>query len=576
MHYNLFKSSNRKYLEEIKHRGHEMPILYDAVNILQKTEWLVNEPVYKVFKHCLDNNIPLGKLPVNPESIELPPKPADIATNKDALIKWKKLAKPIHYQKVKLQSKFIQVHQIKAIVERYRKLNKGFFFPQQYDFRGRLYPKPAMFEPQSADYARALMKFKFGKKMGTNENFEKFAIYGANLFGEVDKEPIEVRLKWVTENSDRIIATATDPLNDHYWDKADKAFAFLAWAIEYKAFAKSEFDADFITTLPIQADCSNSGLQHYSAMMRDEIGGKATNLIPSNKPQDVYNEVAENVIEKLERYKREPRLPEKKKDKVIEYNDVLFATQWLDYGINRKTVKKPVMCLPYSLTRFSCRKYLEEHVLKEEQDRGVYNPFKEDLFKATQYLMPIVWQSIGEVIVGAKNVMKFLQEVSRLVSSENLPVCWLTPNNYPVQMWNYETESKRVKTRMGDSVIKLTLLTNTDRISKRDTSQAVAPNFIHSLDSACLQLAVVKARTAGIENFCMIHDSFGVLAPDYDVMAVAVREAFCEIYEKDVLANWAKEMHDMLSEKNQRKFPKLPPKGRLDLALVKKSIFFCI
>jgi DNA-directed RNA polymerase len=59
-------------------------------------------------------------------------------------------------------------------------------------------------------------------------------------------------------------------------------------------------------------------------------------------------------------------------------------------------------------------------------------------------------------------------------------------------------------------------------------------------------------------------------------MAVAVREAFCEIYEKDVLANWAKEMHDMLSEKNQRKFPKLPPKGRLDLALVKKSIFFCI
>ena len=40
MHYNLIKSSNRKYLEEIKDRGHEMPIFFDAVDILQITEKL--------------------------------------------------------------------------------------------------------------------------------------------------------------------------------------------------------------------------------------------------------------------------------------------------------------------------------------------------------------------------------------------------------------------------------------------------------------------------------------------------------------------------------------------------------
>ena len=32
----------------------------------------------------------LGKLPVNPEDIELPPKPFDIATNKEAKTKWKR------------------------------------------------------------------------------------------------------------------------------------------------------------------------------------------------------------------------------------------------------------------------------------------------------------------------------------------------------------------------------------------------------------------------------------------------------------------------------------------------------
>ena len=61
----------------------------------------------------------------------------------------------------------------------------------------------------------------------------------------------------------------------------------------------------------------------------------------------------------------------------------------------------------------------------------------------------------------------------------------------------------------------------------------------------------------------MIHDSFGVLAPDYTKMAKAVREAFCEVYEQDVLKNWADEMYAMLSPKNQRKFPPLPVKGNL-------------
>ena len=70
--------------------------------------------------------------------------------------------------------------------------------------------------------------------------------------------------------------------------------------------------------------------------------------------------------------------------------------------------------------------------------------------------------------------------------------------------------------------------------------------------------------------------AFGVLAPDSDKMSLALREAFCEIYSQDVLANWAMEMKQMLSEKNQKKFPPIPAKGNLDLEQVKKSVFFCV
>ena len=555
MHYNLVKASNRRYLEELKNLASEMPVVYQSVNIMQHTEWVINKPVYEVIKQCMDNDFPLGKLPVNPQAIELPIKPVDISTNKEALVKWKREASKVYSNRSKQNSKFIQVRQI---MEEAKMLltKRGFFYPYQLDFRSRVYPKPAMLSPQSADYSRALLTFKFGKKI--RDNFDILAVAGAGLFGEVDKEELPVRVSWIKTNMERIIECAKSPLENTWWCSADKPFCFLAFCYEMKAYSDSNFDDSFITTLPIQADCSNSGLQHYSAMMRDEVGGKATNLVPSNKPADVYNLVAIEVTKKLQ----------SKTDEL--------ATKWLAYKINRKICKKPVMCLPYSLTRYSCRQYLEDHVTKELAERGTKHEFGEDLFKATAYLTPIVWESINDVVVKAREIMEFLKTIARLVASENLPVCWTTPLGFPVQMLCYKKESKRVKTKMGDSIVKLSIASETDTIDVRRVAQSCVPNLIHSLDASVLMLAVVKAKEAGVDNFSMIHDSFGCTAPDNKIMAKAVRDAFCEIYTDDVLLNYANEMKAMLSEKNLKKFPTMPIKGNLDLDEVKKSVFFCI
>ena len=564
MHYNLVKASNRRYLEELNNKVHEMPVVYDSVNIIQETEWVINKPVYDLIKTCMDNDFNLGQLPVNPQSTELPPKPFDIKTNKEALIKWKREAQQVHKAIGQSMSKFIQVRLI--MEEASMLLDKGgFFYPHQFDFRFRIYPKPALLSPQSADYSRALLKFKFGKRMGKGDSVSTFNIAGANLYGEVDKMELPVREQWVQDNSKKIIASANNPLENTWWCDADKPYCFLAWAIEYRDFAESNYSPEFITTLPIQADCSNSGLQHYSAMMRDPIGGKATNLVPSNKPNDVYNLVAQKLIMKLRDIKDDP-----------------LAKKWLEYGIDRKLCKKPVMCLPYSLTKFSCRKYIEDHMKKQLNERNVsIDIFKvsdreDGIFEATNWLTPVLWESINEIIVGAKEIMKFLKDIAKLVASENLPVSWTSPLNAPIQMLCYEKESRRVKTQMGDSIVKLSVAHDTPNISKRATSLGICPNFIHANDGAVLQLAVVKAKELGVDNFSMIHDSFGCVASDSHLMGKALREAFCEIYQKDVLKNFADEMYAMLSEKNQKKFPKMPKKGDLDLDLVKQSVFFCI
>ena len=96
MHYNLVKASNRRYLEELKNRGHEMKPVYDAVNIMQDTEWVINKPIYEVILKLIDTDSSLGKLPTNPQEIPLPVKPVDVENNdeqsetyKENLIKWK-------------------------------------------------------------------------------------------------------------------------------------------------------------------------------------------------------------------------------------------------------------------------------------------------------------------------------------------------------------------------------------------------------------------------------------------------------------------------------------------------------
>jgi len=556
MHFNFIKQTNKRYLEELNNRWHEFPAVSNAVNIMQRTEWVINRPIFDVLEKCILNGYQLGKLPVNPEDIPLPPKPFDIATNKEAKTKWKREASSVYKDRAKSKSKYIQIRQILEEAKKF--LDRGFWYPYQLDFRGRIYPKSPMLSPQSADYARALIKFKFGKPMGSDEAFNNFAVAGAGLFGETDKEELSVRRQWVIDNANKIISTANSPLTDTWWTDADKPFSFLAWCMEYRDFALSDFSPDFITTLPIQSDCSNSGLQHYSAMMRDEVGGKATNLIPANKPNDVYGLVAEKVIEKLQS-KTDP-----------------MAKKWLDYGIDRKICKKPVMCLPYSLTQYSCRQYIQDHVEKELVERNRQHDFGEDLFRSTHWLTKVVWESINEVIVGAKDIMKFLKDVAKLVASENLPVAWTSPLGLPIMMSAYKKESKRVKTKMGDSIIKLSVSNLTEEIDRRKTQQSICPNFIHSLDASVLQLSVNKASELGIDNFSLIHDSFGVVAPDADKMAQALREAFCEIYNQDVLANWAMEMKQILSDKNKKKFPPIPAKGELDLDEVKKSVFFCV
>ena len=111
-------------------------------------------------------------------------------------------------------------------------------------------------------------------------------------------------------------------------------------------------------------------------MLADERGGEATNLVPSEKPRDVYKEVADETLALL---KQAP--------------DCIEKDMWLEYGVDRYTTKKVTMCVVYALTKWSGREYIEDY-LKENEEDGIENPFSTDRKKRKMFHLLIKQQNI--------------------------------------------------------------------------------------------------------------------------------------------------------------------------------------
>lgn len=566
MHYNLFKTRNRSYLEEMSNRVDDMPEVYQAVNAMQATPFKINVKVYQVASTIFNNGSVVGRLP-STEDTPLPPLPTDISTNEAIRVMWKREASIIHKHNATLKSKRLLCSKLFGVADMF--LNEPeHYYTMQYDWRGRIYCVPMFLNYQGNDLSKSLLLFANGKALEEDSDLIKLAIHGANCYG-VDKVTLTERKDWVGQNEEAILATAKDPHNNYkFWSNCSEPYQFLAFCFEWEEFVNSGRKLGFVTHLPCYSDCTNSGLQIFSGMLRDEVGGKATNLTCEDKPQDVYAEVAKKTLEFLE-----------------DSDDSILKSMWLEYGITRKTTKKVTMCIVYGLTQYSCRAYIEEH-LKDMVEEGKPCPFvniKDDkgtptIFQASNYLSKLVWKAIGEVIVSAKEAMLWLQKVSRLVSENGLPVTWHTPTNFIVQMNYREMKKQRVNTQMGESMItkKITIQHETDKIDSRKVANSVAPCFIHSLDGAIMQKAVCYANNNGITSFACIHDSFGVLAPDVELMNYCVRKSFVDIFkDKNVLEDFCKEITKQVHKDKRHLIPKLPKMRNLDISKVLESDYFC-
>ena len=565
----LVRSASKAQRNAVKHQlAKGIPPYVEAINAIQATPLKINTYVLEAVERCWQNAEVFGKFP-RATQIEFPKKPkvfSDLTSEEQQLY----------------------VQEVKEVREKNRELNAArmlmlqdlgtarelaqfeqFWLPFNFDFRGRVYPVPH-FSYHRDDHIKALFTLKRGKPMDDDAAFW-LAVHLANVgdFGKISKQSLEARAAWVEDNKHQLYDVGRDSEGTFaYWSKADKPFQFLAACHEFANYM--DYGSDYVCSLPPQLDGTNSGVQHYSAASLDADDGTLVNLVPGENPQDVYKSVADVVNTKLAE------------------DESCVAKAWKAFDVGRSTVKRNVMTYGYSSGKYGfadqlmddIMKPLAVQVLRGERQSHPFGNDKKQWREHAKYLANLNYESVCEVISSAAQGMTFFQKVAGALAHEGKALRFDNPVGFPVIQQYSQWDVKKVKIFLYDRVTDApkreqvsVRVRASSRVDKKKAKAAVSPNIIHSMDSAHLLLTVLTAKENGVEDFFLIHDSFGTVPADTDTMYHSVRHSFVELYQdyclyEDLKTQAGKQLsYDGLAKLDAQ----IPDKGNLNLKDVLES-----
>lgn len=571
----IFRKEYLRRLDEI-----DLSTVLNAVNSIQETPWKVNKDVLNVAQHIIEQGGGRAGIPLMQEAT--PPAVLSLKPSESEIQKYKKIM--VAYYRSETRRNSIRLRTLASLrtASEFAKYER-FYVPHNMDFRGRIYPIPT-FNFQGDDLTKGLLLFADTPKLASNDPsfIRLLCIEGANRAG-VDKVSFDDRVKWVEEHEQEILEAAEDPIGSHFWEDQDCPFQFLNFCLEYKHMkdyqaAHGGSIEGFQTGIVISFDGTCSGLQHFSAALRDPVGGQAVNLLPTDKPSDIYRIVADKVNKQVSQDCLNGTEDETAKDKegntYRKLGTKSLGLIWNTYGVTRKVTKRSVMTLAYGSKEYGFTEQLMEDIIKPDVDaKGDASLFKDHKKQCAKYLAKIIWNAVQTTVVKAVEGMKWLQQCASIIASEGKVVTWVTPAGLPVQQHYMEKSVKTLQLRCAGKRIRLYIPETKGNVDKAHQRSGIAPNFIHSLDAAHLQLTTETCMNHGLRHFAMVHDSYGTCLAHASIMFRVVREEFVRMYEEnDVLKNIA----DDLQELTTTSLPPLPIKASLDLQQVLGSDYiFC-
>jgi len=513
-------------------RGHEMvrhghntciqgetPIKF--LNQIQKVGYRLNHFTVNVADELGEKGISVGKfIPI--VEIPLPPKPVDIADNKDARKGYRRSAADVMNKNANAFRRSCRTRMTMEAVRRFYDKER-FYIPWSFDYRGRAYPIPAFLTPQDTDFGKSLIRFA-DESVVTAKGIEWLAFQCATTYG-LDKATWDERLDWVKDNLFTIEAVAKDPIdNIGLWEGAEEPWQFLASCEEYYACVITQCRKT--TGLCVATDATCSGLQILAGLAMDKKTAQLVNVLPSERPQDAYKVVAE--VSKW-------NIPDR------------LRNIW-----DRKCVKRTVMTIPYNAKPFSNRTYIRDAL--KEKDIEID---KDELTQAVQ----AVRMAMQNVVPGPMSVMKWIEdEVAKAINRGewawlpeptkedpdhkrwapvNTELGWITPSGFVVTQRIMKRKQEILNLQLlGRCKLKVAS-DNTNEVDRARHKAATAPNLIHSLDASLLHLSTTRFNAP----IALIHDSVLCRATDMSTLSTLVRETYMELFAKqDYLTDFASQI----------------------------------
>jgi DNA-directed RNA polymerase len=541
----------------------------EAINRYQSTPWRINQRVLEMVKWSYDQNLAIGGLPPINNLAPLK-RPTDFdSLTEDQQRQWKYDAQKTRRINNGYTGCRLVTSQFMITADHIG--DRTFYIPQSYDRRGRMYGM-TYFNYQQADYVRSLFLLDQGEPIGDDdEALSWLMVHVANSgdFDKVSKKPYVDRIEWTHGNLQKIVSTADNPKEDLWWTEADKPFQFLAACMELVNTLRDPHG--YVCRLPVSFDGSCSGLQHLSALTRDQEVASKVNLTNLETPQDIYQAVADYVKQEVLKDSNDHEDPDVR----------AIANLVLSYGIDRKLVKRNVMTYAYSsnvggmsdqqmedlmnpLSDKVIRGELEKHPLAYGVDK-IGRPDKGH--KAARYIAQKSYRGIQSIAKGPAEAMRFLRQIARALSHEGKHVEWKTPNDFLVVDRHVEYDVQHVKLALYDRGVKVTFNPNvyepTATINKTRATSAIAPDFVHSLDACHLQSVILRCAEEDID-LALVHDSFGCLPTKATRMREILNEEFVRLYsDHDPLQRILETSLGRVTD--PKRLPEKPTYGTLDI-----------
>ncbi|KAK4150161.1 hypothetical protein C8A00DRAFT_18271 [Chaetomidium leptoderma] len=541
------EKDQRIYAEAAIERG-DMEQMMRGLDVLGKTAWRINRSVFDVMLEAWNSGDEIANLPALDPKIPILPEP-DSTDDPMKRRLWLRSVKIAENEKSGLHSVRCFMNFQLEIARAFR--DQTFYFPHNLDFRGRAYPLPTYLNHMGADHMRGLLLFAKGKPLGQS-GLSWLKVHLSNVYG-FDKASLQEREDFATQNLENIYDSADNPLNGkRWWMDAEDPWQCLATCMELKAALTSPDPTAYVSQLPVHQDGTCNGLQHYAALGGDTWGAQQVNLLPGDRPADVYSAVAKLVQEHLS------------KESAIG-NEFAKA---VDGKITRKVVKQTVMTNVYGVTFIGAKKQVQKQLdalyPDIEKQTGITSTV------LASYIASKVFVALSTMFRGAHDIQSWLGEIGgrvcRAMTPEQLErlaeasgeatqekekkakapksseeeitsqfrntLVWTTPLRMPVVQPYRKSGTRMISTCLQDLI--LTAAEGDDPVNRRKQLQAFPPNFIHSLDASHMMLSALECNDIGL-TFAAVHDSFWTHAADVDSMNGVLRDAFIRIHQDDVI-----------------------------------------